>query len=87
VRALQPFTVKVAVSADDVTPAGRVTVTVAGEGDRHPFERTVRLRGGRAEVLVPPLVRPGAYTVTARYGGTDDLAASEATADLEVRRR
>jgi hypothetical protein len=87
VRALQPFTVQVAVSADDVTPTGRVTVTVAREGDRHPYERTVRLRGGRAEVLVPPLVRPGAYTVTARYGGTDDLAASEAAADLEVHRR
>jgi hypothetical protein len=47
----------------------------------------VRLRDGRAEVLVPPLLRPGAYTVTARYEGTDDLAASEASADLEVRRR
>jgi subtilisin family serine protease len=87
VRPLEPFLVKVTVSADDGTPSGRVTVTVAREGDRHPYERTVRLRNGRAEVLVPPLVRPGAYTVTAEYGGTDDLAASEATADLEVRRR
>lgn len=87
VRALEPFPVKVTVSAEDATPSGRVTVTVAREGDRHPYERTVRLRDGRAEVLVPPLVRSGAYTVTATYGGTDDHAASEATATLEVRRR
>lgn len=87
VRALEPFRVKVAVSAEDTTAAGRVTVTVAREGDRHPFERTVRLRDGRAEVLVPPLVRTGAYTVTAAYEGTDDLAPSESSTDLEVRRR
>ncbi|WP_454856396.1 S8 family serine peptidase [Promicromonospora soli] len=87
VRPLEPFTVQVTVSADDVTPSGRVTVMVAREGDRHPYERTVRLRGGRAEVLVPPLVRPGAYTVTAVYGGSEELAGSEAAAEIEVRRR
>lgn len=86
VRPLEPFRVKVQVSAKDVTPSGRVTVTVGREGDRHPYERAVRLRNGRAEVLVPPLLRPGAYTMTARYEGTDDLAASKASADLEVRR-
>jgi subtilisin family serine protease len=87
VRPLEPLLVKVTVSAEDVTPSGRVTVTVGREGDRHPYERTVRLRNGRAEVLVPPLLRPGAYTVTAQYEGTDDLAASDATTNLEVRRR
>ncbi|MFC8801548.1 S8 family serine peptidase [Promicromonospora sp. NPDC057138] len=87
VRPLEPFPVQVTVSADDVTPSGQVTVTVAREDDRHPYERTVRLRGGRAEVLVPPLVRLGTYTVTAQYGGSEELAGSEATADLEVRRR
>jgi hypothetical protein len=87
VRPLEPFAVRVTVSADDVTPSGRVTVTVAREGDRHPYERTVRLRGGRAEVLVRPLVRPGMYTVTAEYGGSEELAGSAASADLEVRRR
>jgi hypothetical protein len=87
VRPLEPFLVKVTVSADDATPTGRVTVTVAREEDRHPYERTVRLRNGRAEVLVPPLVRPGAYTVTAEYGGTDDFAGSEASAELEMRQR
>lgn len=91
VRAVEPFTVRVTVDAQDgpraEAPSGRVTVTVARDGDRHPFERTVRLRDGRADVLVPPLVRPGAYTVTAAYGGTDDHAASGTSADLEVRRR
>jgi hypothetical protein len=72
--------VKVTVSAQDTTPSGRVTVTVGREDDRHPYERTVRLRNGRAEVLVPPLLRAGAYTVTAQYEGADDL-------NLEVRRR
>lgn len=87
VRALEPFAVKVTVSADHATPSGQVTVTVAREGDRHPYERTVRLRGGRADVLVPPLLRAGEYTITAQYAGTEDLAASEAEAPLEVRRR
>jgi hypothetical protein len=79
--------VKVTVSADDEKPSGRVTVTVGREGDRHPYERTVRLRGGKADVLVPPLLRAGDYTITARYEGTEDLGASEATAELEVKRR
>ncbi|MFI2364473.1 S8 family serine peptidase [Promicromonospora sp. NPDC019610] len=87
VRPLEPFLVKVTVSADDVTPSGRVTVTVGREDDRHPYSRTVKLRHGTADVLVPPLLRAGAYTITAEYAGTDDLAASEATADLEVKRR
>ena len=78
---------KVTVSADDATPSGRVTVTVGQDGDRHPYERTVKLRHGRADVLVPPLLRSGEYTITARYAGTEDLGASEATADLEVKRR
>ncbi|WP_285106181.1 S8 family serine peptidase [Promicromonospora sp. MEB111] len=87
VRPLEPFLVKVTVSADDVTPSGRVTVTVGREDDRHPYERTVRLRDGKADVLVPPLLRAGDYTITAEYAGTDELAGSEATADLEVKRR
>ena len=87
VRPLEPFLVKVTVSADDETPSGRVTVTVGQDGDRHPYERTVRLRGGRADVLVPPLLRAGDHTITAEYQGTEDLAASETTADLEVKRR
>lgn len=87
VRPLEPFTVQVTVSAEDATPSGRATITVGREDDRHPYERTVRLRNGRAEVLVPPLVRPGDYTVTAAYEGTEDFAGSEATADLEVKRR
>ncbi|WP_419707007.1 S8 family serine peptidase [Promicromonospora sp. NFX87] len=86
VRPLEPFLVKVTVSADDVTPSGRVTVTVGREGDRHPYERTVKLRHGRADVLVPPLLRSGGYTITAEYGGTEDLAASEASTSVEVRR-
>ncbi len=87
VRPLEPFLVKVTVSADDATPSGRVTVTVGQDGDRHPYERTVKLRGGRADVLVPPLLRSGGYTITAEYGGTDDLGASKATENLEVKRR
>ncbi|MFD7023827.1 S8 family serine peptidase [Promicromonospora sukumoe] len=87
VRPLEPFLVKVTVSADDEKPSGRVTVTVGREGDRHPYERTVKLRGGKADVLVPPLLRAGDYTITAQYEGTEDLGASEATAELEVKRR
>lgn len=86
VRSLEPFVVKVTVSAEDERPTGRVTVTVAREGDRNPYERTVRLRDGRAQVLVPPLLRSGTYTVTARYEGTADLAGSAGSSDLEVRR-
>ncbi|RPF20974.1 S8 family serine peptidase [Myceligenerans xiligouense] len=87
VRPLEPFRVKVTVSADDETPSGRVTVTVGREGDRHPYERTVKLRGGKADVLVPPLLRAGDHTITAEYEGTEDLGASDATAPLEVKRR
>lgn len=87
VRPLEPFRVRVTVSAQDEAPSGRVTVTVGREGDRHPYERTVRLRHGTADVLVPPLLRAGGYTVTAAYGGTEDHAASAATAELEVKRR
>ncbi|WP_369372948.1 hypothetical protein AB1046_04990 [Promicromonospora sp. Populi] len=89
VRPLEPFLVKVTVSADDAdgAPSGRVTVTVGREGDRHPYERTVRLRNGRADVLVPPLVRPGDYTITAAYEGSEEFAGSEATAEIEVSRR
>jgi len=87
VRPLEPFRVKVTVSADEVQPTGRVTVTVAREGDRHPYERTVKLHKGRAEVLVPPLMKAGDWTITATYAGTDDLGASESTAALEVKRR
>ncbi|MFI2487399.1 S8 family serine peptidase [Promicromonospora kroppenstedtii] len=87
VRPLETFLVKVTVSADDATPSGRVTVTVGQDGDRRPYERTVKLRGGRADVLVPPLLRSGEYTITAEYGGTEDLGASTATENLEVRRR
>ncbi|MFD7308025.1 S8 family serine peptidase [Promicromonospora sp. NPDC059942] len=87
VRPLEPFLVKVTVSADDATPSGRVTVTVGREDDKHPYSRTVQLRHGKADVLVPPLLRAGDYTITAQYEGTEDLGASEATADLEVKRR
>nr|BFF16762.1 hypothetical protein GCM10025730_02830 [Promicromonospora thailandica] len=87
VHLLEPFLVRVTVSAQDETPSGRVKVTVAREGDRHPYERTVTLRKGKAEVLVPPLLKAGDWTITASYAGTDDLGASEATSALEVRRR
>ena len=87
VRPLEPFRVQ-----GDGVREGRDAVGT-GDRDRRPRGRPAPLRTDgaaaerRAEVLVPPLVRPGAYTVTAQYEGTDDLAVSEATAALEVRRR
>lgn len=80
-------TVKVTVAAEDDTPSGSVTLTVAREGDRHPYERTVRLRDGKTELRLLPLLRTGEYTVTAFYEGNEEFAGSEAGTEIEVRRR
>ena len=79
--------VEVSVAADGATPTGSVTVTVARGDEPHPYERTVRLRDGRAGLLLPPLTRQGTYTVTAVYEATEDFAASEATTQIKVRSR
>ncbi|GAB2476235.1 hypothetical protein GCM10027063_16450 [Promicromonospora xylanilytica] len=73
--------------ADGATPAGSVTVTVGHAGDRHPYERTVRLRDGRADLRLPPLVRAGTYEVTAAYEPAGRYAPSTATTTIEVRGR
>ncbi|MEU4365590.1 S8 family serine peptidase [Promicromonospora sp. NPDC023987] len=86
VRRWERARVRVTVGADDATPTGSVTVTVARADDRRPYERTVRLRDGHAELRLPPLVRAGTYTVTAGYGATEDFAASEASTEIKVRR-
>jgi subtilisin family serine protease len=79
--------VRVTVSADDAAPTGSVTVTVARADDRHPYEKTVRLRDGHAALRLPPLTRAGIYEVTVAYPGTADFAPSEATTEIEVRGR
>jgi hypothetical protein len=77
----------VTVSADDAAPTGSVTVTVARADDRHPYEKSVRLRDGHAALRLPPLTRAGIYEVTVAYPGTADFAPSEATTEIEVRGR
>ena len=72
--------VSVTVTAAGTTPTGTVTVSANGQ----PLG-SASLSGGAATVSLPADLTPGSYPLLVSYEGSDTVAASETSVQLEVR--
>ncbi len=75
---LTPVGLVIQVRADGATPTGSVTVTWDGQS------KDVKLVRGYAATAIGPFKTGGTHHVTVTYAGTDTIAASSASTDVQV---